>query len=175
MSVEILSVAVAVKKIGGYLNRDTLRPYFVIADGDTETEELKKHFGGFEHINISDFYAGDSMLDTDRLIEKLQSVETNAIVFGLGEYICRTGQGDILRSLQDRNFNGKVIFVCRGIAHLLERLADEDRKFAAHRLCNVGGKFSFPVEKPAVDIPVVDKKISKPQRKTDAGFEFFGV
>ena len=173
MSVEILSVATAAEKIGVYLKRDTLRPYFVIADGEEETEELEKHFGGFERINVSGFYAGDARLDTDMLIEKLNSVETNAIVFGLGEYIYRTGQENILRALQDRNFNGKIIFACRGISKLLERIADEDRKFAAHRLCNVGGKLSFPVGKPAVDVPVVNEKISKPKHKTDDAFEFF--
>jgi len=127
--VEILNVATAVEKIRSYLRRDTLRPYFVISDG---TADFKKIFGDFEKIYISDFCAGDSPLDTDLLVEKLNTLTNNALVFGLGEYIFFTAQENILRSLQEKIFNRKVIFVCRGVANLLERLAGEDFRTCSH-------------------------------------------
>ena len=127
---EILSIADAAKKIRLYLSRDTLRPYFVISDGNGD---FKKFFGDFEKIYISDLCKGDFLLDTDLLVEKLNALTNNAVVLGLGEYIFFTAQEEILRALQDKSFNRKVIFVCRGIANLLERLADEDFKFRTNQ------------------------------------------
>ena len=160
MSVEILSVTDAVKKIRIYLRHDTLRPYFVISDG---AADLKKHFGDFEQIYISDICAGDFFVDTDLLVEKLNTLTNNALVFGLGEYIYFTGQENILRSLQDKNFNRKVIFVCRGVANLLERLADEDFKFRTNHICRVEGKKNFSVVKynTAIDFPTDAKNFSE--------------
>lgn len=151
---EILNVAVAADKIRTYLKRDDLRPYFIISDGAAEFKELKKFFGGFEQIYISDFCAGDFLLDTDLLVEELNALTKNALVFGLGEYIYFTAQENILRSLQDRNFNRKVIFVCRGITNSLERLADEDFKFRANRICRVAGKVNFSVVKYSANIKI---------------------
>ena len=140
---ESLKVETAVEKIRVYLRRDTLRPYFVIADDAAAIEELKKHFGGVEQINVSGFCTSGGLLDTDELVDRLKSVETRALVLGLGEYIYRTGRENVLRALQDRSFNGKIIFVCRGIANTLERLADGDAKFRANRICRLEGKASF--------------------------------
>ena len=146
---EILNVADAVKKIRIYLRRDTLRPYFVIADGNAD---FKKFFGDFEQIYISAFCLGDFFVDFDLLIEKLNALTKKAIVFGLGEYIFFTGQENILRSLQDKNFNRKVIFVCRGIANLLESLANEDFKFRTNQICRVEGKVNFSIVKYSTNI-----------------------
>lgn len=71
LSVEILSIADAVKKIRIYLNRDTLRPYFIISDGATD---FKKFFGDFERIYISEICAGDFFIDSDLLVEKLDTL-----------------------------------------------------------------------------------------------------
>ena len=173
MSVERLSVASAAEKISGYLSRDTLRPYFVIADDATMAEAFKKCFNGFEQIDVSNFFVGDDLLDADRLVDRLNAVENGAFVFGLGEYIYRTGRENILRALQDRNFNGKIIFVCRGIANILERLADNDRKFRANNICRLEGKFEGNFM-PVVEIPRHDANggAKPPTRKTDAAFEF---
>ena len=134
---ENLSVEATAQKIRLYLSRDTLRPYFVISDVAAECERLKKLFGGFKQIYISDLCAGDYLLDIDLLFERLKSLDNDALVFGLGEYIHFTAQEDILRALQDKTFNRKIIFVCRGIANLLERLADEDFKFRTNQICRV--------------------------------------
>ena len=154
MSVEILTAAAAADKIRIYLRRDTLRPYFVVADVAQECRELAKIFGDFNRIYVSDFCAGDSLLDSDLLVEELSRLTADTFCFGLGEYIYFTGQENILRSLQDKNFGQKIIFVCRGIAHLLERLADEDFKFRANQICRVAGRESFDVTKydPAINI-----------------------
>lgn len=164
---EILTVNDAVKKIRVYLSRDTLRPYFVIS---AEMAEFKKFFGDFEPIYISDICAGDFFLDTDLLVEKLNTPPNNAIVFGLGEYIYLTGQENILRSLQDKNFNRKIIFVCRGVANLLERLADEDFKFRTNHICRVEGSENFSVVKynPAINFPTDAKNFSELLKRLEA-------
>ena len=157
---EILSIADAVKKIRIYLNRDTLRPYFVVSDGNAD---FKKLLGDFERIYISDICTGDFLLDTDLLVEKLDTLTNNTIVFGLGEYIFFTAQEDILRALQDKSFNRKIIFVCRGIAPLLERLADEDFKFRTNHICRVEGKANFSVVKynPDINFPTDAQNFSE--------------
>ena len=157
---EILSIEDAAKKIRIYLSRDTLRPYFIISDG---AAEFKKFFGDFERIYISEICAGDFFIDTDSLIDKLNALTRDALVFGLGEYIYFTGQEDILRALQDKNFNRKVIFVCRGVANLLERLADEDFKFRTNHICRVKGKVNFSVVKynPAINFATDAKNFSE--------------
>lgn len=94
---ETLSVEAAAKKIKIYLSRDTARPYFVIADGADECNELKNFFSDCEQIFISDFCRGDLPLDTDLLVEKLKGIERNALVFGLGEYIFFTAQENNFR------------------------------------------------------------------------------
>lgn len=151
---EILRVEDAVKKIQIYLGQNNFRPYFVIVDGAVECEKLKKFFKGFERIHMSDFCRGDTFPDTDKLIDTLKTVEKNAICFGLGEYIYFTTQENILRTLQDRNFNRKIIFICRGISNLLERLADADFKFRTNNICKVAGKGNFYVMKfsPNIDV-----------------------
>ena len=141
---EILSVKDAVNKINIYLRQDNFRPYFVISDG---AENFKSFFGGFEQVYISEFCAGDFLVDSDLLIEKLKNLQRNALFFGLGEYIFLTAQENILRRLQDKIFNRKIIFVCRGIANLLERLADEDLKFRTNNICRVAGNENFSVVK----------------------------
>lgn len=152
---EILSVEDAIKKIKIYLGQNTFRPYFVIVDGAAESEKLKKVFKNFEQIYVSDFCNGDAPLDTDLFIEKLYSLEGNALCFGLGEYVYFTAQENILRKLHDRNFNRKIIFLCRGIANLLEQLADADFKFRTNNICKVTGRGNFFVVKfaPNIDVP----------------------
>ncbi|MBR4152249.1 MAG: BREX-4 system phosphatase PglZ [Selenomonadaceae bacterium] len=151
---EILNVEEVVKRIRIYLKRDTMRPYFVISDDVKICAELKRIFGDFEKIYVSDFCAGDFLPDTDRLVEKLKTFGNNVLCFGLGEYIYFTGQENILRRLQDENFNRKIIFVCRGITNLLERLADEDFKFRTNHICKAGGKENFSVVKYGFDVNV---------------------
>lgn len=165
---EILSIADAVKKIRIYLNRDTLRPYFVVSDGNAD---FKKILGDFERIYISDICTGDFLLDTDLLVEKLDTLTNNTIVFGLGEYIFFTAQEEILRALQDKSFKRKVIFVCRGIANLLERLADEDFKFRTNQICRVEGKVNFSVVKynPALNFPTDAQNFSELLKLMESG------
>ena len=98
---EILSVADAVKKIRIYLGHDTMRPYFVISD---DAADFKKSFDDLKRIYISDFCTDDFFLDVDLLVEKLNMLTNNALIFGLGEYIYLTGQENILHLLQDKNF-----------------------------------------------------------------------
>ena len=171
MSVENLSIAAAAEKIRTYLKRDTLRPYFVVSDGVTEAEDLKKIFGGFEQIYISDFCAGDFPLDTDLFVEKLNALKNDAFCFGLGEYIFFTGAENILRSLQDRNFTHKIIFFCRGISNLLERLADEDFKFRTNQICRVVGRENFSAVKysPNIKFPTDAKNFSELLQLAEAG------
>ena len=165
---ENLSVEEVAKKIRLYLSRDTLRPYFIISDG---AADFKKHFGDFDKIYISDLCKGDFLLDTDLLVEKLDALTNNALVFGLGEYIFFTAQEDILRALQDKSFNRKVIFVCRGIANLLERLADEDFKFRTNQICRVEGKVNFSVVKynPALNFPTDAQNFSELLKLIESG------
>ncbi len=165
---EILSIADAVKKIRIYLNRDTLSPYFVVSDGNAD---FKKFLGDFDKIYISDLCKGDFLLDTDLLVEKLDALTNNALVFGLGEYIFFTAQEDILRALQDKSFNRKVIFVCRGIANLLERLADEDFKFRTNQICRIEGKVNFSVVKynPALNFPTDAQNFSELLKLMESG------
>lgn len=171
MNVENLTVAAAAEKIRTYLKRDTLRPYFVVADGMAETDDFKKIFGGLEKIYVSDFCAGDFPLDTDLFIEKLNGLKNDALCFGLGEYIFFTGQEDVLRSLQDRTFTHKIIFFCRGISNLLERLADEDFKFRTNQLCRVVGRDNFSAVKfsPNIKIPTDAKNFSELLQLAEAG------
>lgn len=171
MSVEILSVEDAAKKIRAYLKQQTLRPYFVIADCAAACAELKKIFGDCEQIYVSDFCRGDSPPDADLLVEKLKASEVNALVFGLGEYIYFTAQENILRALQDKNFNRKVVFVCRGVANLLERLADEDFKFRANQLCRVEGRVNFSVVRynPKLEVATDARNFSELLKLAESG------
>lgn len=165
---EILSVTDAVKKIRIYLRNDTLRPYFVISDGATD---FKKSFDDLKQIYISDFCAGDFFLDVDLLVEKLNMLTNNALVFGLGEYVHLTGQENILRLLQDKNFSQKIIFVCRGIANLLESLADKDLKFRTNHICRVEGKVNFSVVKysSTINFPTDAKNFSELLKLLECG------
>lgn len=151
---EKLSVNEAVKKIHTYLGQSFFRPYFVVSEGVKECEDLKKIFKDFEKIYISDLCVGNFLLDTDLLIEKLKMLEKNALCFGLGEYIFFTGQENILRVLQDKNFSRKIIFVCRGISNLLECLADSDVKFRTNNFCKMEGIENFSVVKYKADINI---------------------
>lgn len=157
---EILSVTDAVKKIHLYLSHDTPHPYFVISDG---AANFKKFFDNFKQIYISGFCKGDLFPDVDLLVEKLNMLTNNALVFGLGEYIYLTGQENILHLLQDKNFTWKIIFVCRGIANLLEGLADEDFKFRTNHICRVEGRKSFSVVKysSTINLPTDAKNFSE--------------
>ncbi len=165
---EILSVDDAVNKINIYLSCDNFRPYFVISDG---AENFKKFFGNFEQIYISEFCQGDFFVDSDLLIDKLKTLQRNALFFGLGEYIFFTAQENILRRLQDKIFNKKIIFVCRGIANLLERLADEDFKFRTNHICRVAGKENFSVVKYGsnIKIPTDAKNFSELLKLLESG------
>ena len=146
---ENLTFEKATKKIRIYLNQDIFRPYFVISD---DTQIFKEIFRDFKEIHISDFCAGDFLIDTDILFENLNGLTQNAICFGLGEYIFFTGRENILRSLQDKNFNTKIIFVCRGIANLLESFADEDFKFRTNQICRISDNIKFSIVKYSPDL-----------------------
>lgn len=145
---KILRMEDAVKKIKDYLGSKFFCPFFVIADDADECSDFKKFFDdSFEKIFISDFCEGDFPLDTDLFIEQLKTLDKDTFCFGLGEYIYFTGQENFLRSLQDKIFDRKIIFICRGVAKFLEQLADEDSKFKANRICRVAGKLNFSVVK----------------------------
>ena len=145
---KILRMEDAVKKIKDYLGSKFFCPFFVIADDADECADFKKIFDdSFGKSFISDFCEGDFPLDTDLFIEKLKTLDKDTFCFGLGEYIYFTGQENFLRSLQDKIFDRKIIFICRGVAKFLEQLADEDSKFKANRICRVAGKLNFSVVK----------------------------
>lgn len=145
---KILSVDETIKKIKDYWGSNFFCPYFVIADGAEECAAIKKFFANIlATLYVSDFCGGDFPLDTDLFVEKLKNLEKDTMCFGLGEYVYFTGQENILRIVQDKNFNRKIIFICRGVANFLERLADEDPKFQANRICRVTGKSDFSVVK----------------------------
>lgn len=160
---ESLNVEAAVKKIQIYLRQENSRPYFVIVDDAPECEKLKKFFKDFGRIYVSDFCRGDTFPDTDELIDALKVAEKNSLCFGLGEYVFFSTNENILRTLQDRNFNRKIIFICRGIANLLESLAEADFKFRANNLCKIAGGKSFSVVKYGanVDVPTDAKNFSE--------------
>lgn len=152
---EFLSVESAAKKIRAYLAHGNFRPYFVISEGGAESAELKKIFSDFvAQIYVSDFCADDSPLDSDIFFEELNALNRDALCFGLGEYIFLTGQENILRALQDKTFKRKIIFLCRGVENLLERLATEDYKFRANQICRVAGEGNFSVVKYAPKLKI---------------------
>lgn len=174
---KISSVEDAAKKIGIYLKQNTLRPYFVIADDIREHAGLKKIFNGFKCIYISDFCAGDCFLDVDLLIEKLNAIKDKALCFGLGEYIYFSGQEQILRTLQDKTFNGKIIFVCRGIANELKQLAVVDYKFRTNNICRLDGRTDFFVVKysPSIKIETDAPNFSELLKLTEGGAQALTV
>lgn len=129
---ENLSVVDAAKKIQIYLQQKNFRPYFVISDDATNFNKLKKSLGkDFEQIFISEFCAEDFPPDTDLFIDKLNALETNALVFGVGEYIYFSGNEDFLRALQDRNFNHKVIFFVAELRICLKGSPPKIQNFAS--------------------------------------------
>lgn len=161
---EALNVESALKKIKVYLGQNNFRPYFVVADDASEGEKLKKAFKRFKQIYVSSFCrGGDTPPDTDSLIDTLNALEDDALCFGLGEYIYFTEQERILQALQDRTFNRKVIFICRGIASSLERLASDDAKFRTNNFCRVAGQSTLSVVKvsPSLDIPTDAQNFSE--------------
>lgn len=168
---EILNVEAAVKKIEIYLRQGNFRPYFVSVDDAAACEKLKKIFKDFGRIYVSDFCRGDTFPDTDELIDALKAVEKNSLCFGLGEYVFFSAHENILRALQDKNFNRKIIFICRGIANLLENLAEADFKFRANNLCKIAGGQSFSVVKfgANVDVPTDAKNFSELLKLLESG------
>lgn len=175
---ESLTVADAVKKIRIYLSQEILRPYFVIADGISQSNGLTKSLGKtFNHIYISDFCGGDFPLDTDLLIEKLNAIEKKTLVFGLGEYIYFTGQENILRMFEDKTFSRKVIFICRGVANLLEKIADQDFKFRTNQICRITGQANFSVVKykPNINFPTDAKNFTELLKLIEGGKNFITV
>ena len=114
---KILSVDDAVKNINVYLGKSIFCPYFVVADDAGDVAAFKKILADkFRLLYVSDFCNGDFPLDTDLFVERLKNLEKNSACFGLGEYIFLTGQENILRSLQDKTFNRKIIFISQRIA-----------------------------------------------------------
>ena len=168
---EILNVEAAVKKIKIYLRQDNFRPYFVSVDDAAACEKLQKIFKDFGRIYVSDFCRGDTFPDTDELIDALKAVEKNSLCFGLGEYVFFSSNENILRTLQDKNFNRKIIFICRGIANLLENLAEADFKFRANNLCKIAGCQNFSVMKfgANVDVPTDAKNFSEFLKLLESG------
>lgn len=145
----------AVSQIQDYLSHSNFRPFFVISERAADCEKFRKIFGkSLTQIRISDFCVGDFLLDHDLFIEKLLALKTDAICFGLGEYIYFTSQEEILLSLYDRSFDRKIVFICAGISGLLTRLADRDPKFRAKNLCQIGGREDFSVVKYSPNINV---------------------
>lgn len=175
---QTLSIDDAAKKINTYLNRDTLQPYFVIADGMAECKKLTKILGkDFKQIYISDECTEDFTLDADLFIEKLNALDQNALCFGLGEYIYFTGYENILRMLQDRSFHSKVIFFCRSITNFMEQLATEDVKFAANYLCKIGGTVNFSIVKynPSFNVDTDAQNFSELLKLVERGRENVSV
>lgn len=174
---ENLNVTEAADKIKRYLNRNTGYPYFVISDDVKKSKELKKLLVDFKSLYISDFCTDDSPVDADFFIEKLNSLTKNVVIFGLGEYIYFTGQENILRMLQDTNFNRKIIFFCRGIANFLENLAEEDAKFRANHICKLDGRETFSVVKynPDMNIDTDAKNFSELLKFLASGRNFVTV
>ena len=168
---EVLNINFAVKKIQIYLRQENARPYFVIADCAVEHAELKKFFKDFARIYVSDFCKGDTFPDTDELIDSLKNVSKNALCFGLDEYVRFSVHENILRTLQDKNFSRKIIFICRGIANLLEGLAEADFKFRANNICKIGGGQSFSVVKfgSNVDVPTDAQNFSELLKLLESG------
>ena len=169
---KILSVDEAVNKIDDYLKANIFSPYFIIADGADECDTIKKFFAEkLGQLYISDFCTEDFPIDTDLFIEKLKNLDRDSICFGLGEYIYFTGQENFLRSLQDRNFDRKIIFVCRGIAKFLEQLSEEDTKFQANRICRVKGRVNFSVVKyrPNINVQTDAENFTELLKLLDSG------
>lgn len=151
--IQTLDVESVVAKIQNYLRRSTTRPFFVIADGAEERDELKKNFSDLVQIYASDFCSGDLPLDFDALLDKLFLLSSPAIVYGIGEYIYFTGQARIFLSLQNKNFPQKVVFICRGIHDLIIRSAADDSNFSGNYFCAMRGEWNLSVfKRPPEDI-----------------------
>ena len=144
---KMFDVEYVVAKIQNYLRQSTTRPFFIIADGAVERDELKKHFNDLAQIYVSDFCAGDLPLDLDALLDKLFLLDSPAIVYGIGEYIYFTGQARIFPALQNKNFPQKVVFLCRGIHDLIVRSAADDSKFSGNYFCAMSGEWNLSVLK----------------------------
>lgn len=174
---ENLSIENAVKKIQTYLNQSFFRPYFVISDDPDETRNLAKNFSDFRKIYVSDFCRGDTPLDGDLLIDELNNLETNAICFGLGEYVYFTGQKNIPATFRDRSFSRKVIFICRGISNLLEQMSEDDPKFRATGICKISGRLNLSVVKynPDTGIKTDAENFSKLLKFVETGKNLLSV
>ena len=157
MNVEILKTNDALQKINIYLNQKNFTlPYFVIANGTAETDNLKKLLPkSLKKYYLSNFFTDDRLLDIDIFIERLYSIKTDAVIFGVGEYIYFTGQAHLLRRLQDLHFHTKIIFFCRGATNLLEQVAAADLKFRNNQICRIAGQDIFEViqYRPNVNVP----------------------
>ena len=174
---ETLSVEAAARKIEAYFRHSTGLPFFVSADGVAECNKLKKIFKNLESLFISDFCRGDSPLDRDLLVEKLRDLDHDVMVFGLGEYVFFTAQENILRVLQDRNFDRKIVFVCRGVSDFLEQLADEDLRFRTNNVCRIDGQWECSVDKysPEVNVETDAKNFSELLKLAESGKTFLTV
>ena len=168
---ETLSVEVAVKKIRLYLRQENSRPYFVAVDGAAEHDKLKNFFKDFDRIYVSNFCRGDTFLDADELLDSLKVVKKNALCFGLGEYVRFTAHENILRTLQDRNFSRKIIFICCGITNQLESIAEADFKFRTNNICRIAGRENFSVVKfgANIDIPTDVQNFSELLKLLESG------
>ena len=144
---EILKNADALKKISIYLKQENfMLPYFIIANGAVEAESLNKELPQYlPRLYLSNFLNEDQFLDIDIFIEKIAAFFTDAIIFGVGEYVHFTGQVHLLQILKDMHFQHKIIFFCRGATNMLENLALSDLKFFNLQICRIFGQDLFSV------------------------------
>ena len=153
---EILKNADALKKISIYLKQENfMLPYFIIANGAVEAESLNKELPQYlPRLYLSNFLNEDQFLDIDIFIEKIAAFFTDAIIFGVGEYVHFTGQVHLLQILKDMHFQHKIIFFCRGATNMLENLALSDLKFFNLQICRIFGQDLFSVTQynPALNI-----------------------
>ena len=149
---ENLNITDVARKIRVYLRQSSPLPFFISVDNGNDYNRIKKIFGGFERVYVSDFCRGDCFLAADLLADKLNKLERDAVVFGLGEYVFFTGQERVLMRFQDRTYNRKIIFVCRGISDVLKQFAARDLRFQANNFYLIESEGTITVERYSMEL-----------------------
>ena len=125
----------AIKAISGYMSRDSMSPFFVVVDADSDYEAIREKFKNTSSKYASEYCNGDFFPNYDALCTDIAESEHNIILFGIGEAIKLSGDAGVLGRFFDMYPASKVVVLCRGIRDEIKEYCSHDSKLGLpHRL-----------------------------------------
>ena len=148
-----LTVNQAITSAREYLLSKSAYPYFIVADGSYEYNELLKEFADLTKVHVSSFCSDDSFPDFDKMCSDLVSGKTKRLLVGLGDAIALSRQSKVFSRVKDCILQEKLIVICKGITKLVFEQSEIDHKFNSRRFCMIGTSLDYSVVSIAPEIP----------------------